>query len=67
MKFRIDDLKRIIINGKKPKRNVVYKIGYDKFSLGKFLNETKKRITSAENKNRIKKVKNMFKDAIKKI
>lgn len=67
MKFRIVDLKNIINNTKKPKRNVVYKIGYDKFSLSKFLKDTKNRITSVKTKNKINRIKSMFKDAIKKI
>lgn len=67
MRFRIVDLKKIINDTKKPKRNVVYKIGYDKFSLGKFLIDTKNCITSVKTKNKIKKIKSMFKDAIKKI
>lgn len=67
MRFRIVDFKNIINNTKKPKRNVVYKIGYDKFSLSKFLKDAKNCITGVKTKNKIKKIKSMFKDAIKKI
>lgn len=65
MKFRISDLRKFTNIKKKPKRNVVYKIGYDKFSLKKFVKDTKNYIAKEENKSKIKDVvravKNLFK------
>ena len=64
MKFKIYDLKRFINYNNKPKRNVVYKIGYDKFSFKKFIRNAKNYISSDENKRKIKDVaraiKNLF-------
>lgn len=37
MKSIISDLKKFINIRKKPKRNVVYKIGYDKFAIKKII------------------------------
>ena len=64
MKFKIYDLKRFINYNNKPKRNVVYKIWYDKFSFKKFIRDAKNYISSDENKRKIKDVaraiKNLF-------
>ena len=64
MKFKIYDLKRFMNYNNKPKRNVVYKIGYDKFSVKKFIRDAKNYISSDENKRKIKDVaraiKNLF-------
>lgn len=64
MKFKIYDLKRFINYNNKSKRNVVYKIGYDKFSFKKFIRDAKNYISSDENKRKIKDVaraiKNLF-------
>ena len=64
MKFKIYDLKRFINYNNKPKRNVLYKIGYDKFSFKKFIRYAKNYISSDENKRKIKDVaraiKNLF-------
>ena len=46
MKFKIYDLKRFMNYNNKPKRNVVYKIGYDKFSFKKFIRDAKNYISS---------------------
>lgn len=65
MKFRMSDLRNFTNFRRKPKRNVVYKIGYDKFSLKKFVKDTKNYIADEENRRKIKyatrSIKNLFK------
>lgn len=64
MKFKIYNLKRFMNYNTKPKRNVVYKIGYYKFSFKKFIRDAKNCILSYENKRKIrdvvKSIKNLF-------
>lgn len=65
MKFKISELKRLVNFNSKPKRNVVYKIGYDKFSAKKFFEKFKNYITSKETKRKYREFYVAFKNLFK--
>ncbi len=65
MKFKISELKRFMNINSKPKRNVVYKIGYDKFAVSKFFEKFKTYVTSKETKRKYKEFYIAFKNLFK--
>ncbi len=66
MKFKVSQLKRFINLNRKTKRKVVYKIGYEKFSMKKFFKYIRNYITSKETHRKYKEFYIAFKNLFKK-
>lgn len=65
MKFDMSRIRRVISNcTKKPKRNVVYTIGYSKFSPKEIIRKTRMFISDDDNKKRVKKALRTTRDFI---
>lgn len=66
MKFDVNDIRRIISGSKKPKRNVVHTIGYNKFSPQEMFRKTKLFFNNHVDPSKIKKLLKPLKKIFKK-
>lgn len=66
MRFKVSELKRFINFNKKTKRNVVYKIGYDKCSLKRFFQSIRNYIKNEDTKRKYKEFYTAFLNLFKK-